>query len=126
LFLSYPGVGGPRPLGWALFEVLMVATPLAASAWRFTAPDRAREADAPRDAPAGTVANLDRPPGLGIGALAWLTLRQLRVTGPVLSAFALAFGLALLLPEMHPLFLWPPLALTAGVLAGVTAFGDEQ
>ncbi|MBN9122989.1 MAG: ABC transporter permease, partial [Planctomycetes bacterium] len=122
LFLSGPG--GPRPIGWALFEVLMLAAPLALSAWRFTAPDRARAATAPSgertDAGAGWRS------GLGLGALAWLTFRQLRVTGPVLSVFALAFGLALLLPEMHPLFVWPALALTAGVLAGVTAFGDEQ
>ena len=126
VFMSAPGSGGPRPIGWVLFAVLMVAAPLTLSAWLFTAPDRARAADALGDAPTETGVKPNRAPGLGIGALVWLSLRQLRVTGPVLSAFALAFGFALLLPEMRPLFVWPALALTAGVLAGVTAFGDEQ
>lgn len=129
VFFSRPGTNVPRPVGWALFEALMVVTPLAVSAWRFTAPDRARAADAGAFAPA---AGADAPahrngrPGLGLRALAWLTLRQLRLVGAVLSAFALAFGLALLLPELRPVFVWPVLALAAGVLTGVTAFGDEQ
>ncbi len=131
LFLSAPGLSGPRPLGWAIFEALMVVTPLALSARWFTASDRARAADAVNRIPvavgsARPGAESDRPPGLGIRAVAWLTLRQLRVPGLVLSAFALAFGSALLLPNLYPLFVWPPLALAAGVFAGLTAFGDEQ
>ena len=128
LVFAVPGTGVPRPIGWALFEVLMVTTPLAVSAWRFTAPDRARGVESPSDCSAveSGAAVRARPAGAGVRALAWLTLRQLRLTGPVLSAFALAFGTSFLLPEMRPVFLWPALTLTAGVLAGVTAFGDEQ
>jgi hypothetical protein len=127
VFLPAPGTGVPLPVGWVLFEVLMLVTPLAVSAWRFTATDRARAADAPVTATAVRGPGPDeRRPGLGARALLWLALRQLRVTGPVLSAFALGFGMALLLPDLRPVFLWPPLALVAGVLAGVTVFGDEQ
>ncbi len=123
IFLSQPGSGMPRPVGWLLFEVLMLGVPLGGSAWLFTAPDRARAVAAgPRPA-AGAA---DGRAGLGLAAVAWLTARQLRVTARVLSAFALGLGLLLLRPEMHPLFVWPALALTAGVLCGVTAFGDEQ
>src|SRR5439155_6427987 len=35
-------------------------------------------------------------------------------------------GLAMLLDTIQPVLIWPALALTAGVLAGVTAFVDEQ
>ena len=107
------GSNFPRPIGWVVFEALMLLTPLVVSGWSFTAPDRARAARRGH-----TVSSLR--------ALVWLSLRQLRLTGPVLSAFALAFGFALLVPEARALFVWPPLALAAGVLAGVTAFGDEQ
>ncbi len=129
LFLSGRGVGMPRPLGWLIFEVLMVVTPLLLSAWRFTALDRLRASAAveqlsPTQTPVSSGSRGSA--GWGIKAIIWLTLRQLRLTGGVLSAFALAFGSALLLPELGALFVWPVLALAAGVLAGVTAFGDEQ
>ena len=122
------GTSMPRPVGWALFEALMVVTPLAFSAWQFTAPDRARAADGPVPAAPAGPGRERRPlrPGLGLRALVWLTLRQLRLTGAVLSAFALAFGLAMLLPDLRPVFVWPVMALAAGVLTGVTVFGDEQ
>lgn len=103
----------PRPVGWLVFEALMLLTPLALSGWWFTATDRERRAGL-------------RRPASGARALVWLAVRQTRVTALVLSAFALAFGFALLLPGMRPVFVWPALALTAGALAGVTAFGDEQ
>jgi hypothetical protein len=130
---SAPAGGVPRHNGWLLFEVLMLTTPLALSLWRFTAPDRARAAvalDAPQARPSG--GPVARPPGgarragFGVGALVWLAVRQLRGPGAVLSAFALAFGAAMLLPDLRPVFLWPVLALTAGTLTGVLAFGDEQ
>ncbi|QJW99524.1 hypothetical protein [Frigoriglobus tundricola] len=127
LLFARPGAGGPPPTGWALFELLMVGTPLAISAWRFTAPDRARSAEIVGAGPWTRGPSVrPRKPGTGARALAWLTAQQLRTPGTVLSLFALAFGLALLLPNMRPLVLWPVLALAAGVLAGVTAFGDEQ
>jgi hypothetical protein len=135
LFLSYPGSALPRPVGWVVFQVLMLSTPLAISAWRFTAPDRARAAaDTTREPARALVKRPGRAPapasrlraGAGLRALVWLTLRQLLLPAAVLSAFALMFGLALLLPGTRPAFLWPGLALAAGVLAGVTAFGDEQ
>ncbi|MFM8272153.1 MAG: hypothetical protein ACKODX_07430, partial [Gemmata sp.] len=113
LFFAPPGSNYPRPLGWLLFEVLMLAAPLAASRWLFTATDRARARGHGR-------------PVSAVRALLWLAARQARLTGLVLSVFALGAGLALLLPGMRALYLWPALALAAGVLAGVTAFGDEQ
>lgn len=125
IFFAGNNPGALRPAGWALFEVLMLAAPLGLSAWRFTAPDRLRAAELIGGASPGAAARA-RPAGWGFSALAWLTLRQMRPTGAVLSAFALAFGLSLLLPEVRVVFVWPPLVLAAGVLAGVTAFGDEQ
>ena len=113
LLFAPPGSNFPRPVGWAVFEALMLFAPLAASGWWFTAPDRARAAGR------GGAAS-------GLRALVWLCLRQMRVAGPVLSAFALAFGFALLAPETRAVLIWPALALAAGTLAGVTAFGDEQ
>ncbi len=114
LVFAPPGSSLPRPMGWVVFEVLMLATPLVVSAWRYTAPDRARAVGLARRGAGGT------------RALVWLGVRQLRLTGPVLSAFALAFGCALLAPDVRTVFVWPALALAAGALAGVTAFGDEQ
>src|SRR5262249_17854160 len=38
----------------------------------------------------------------------------------------LAAGVLLLAPTIYPFLAWPVLALTAGVLAGVTVFTDEQ
>ena len=131
LFLTQPGTSVPRPVGWIAFQVLMLLTPLAVSAWQFTARDRERAIE--RDAPdavmvSGTTARLLQrgKAGLGLRAVTWLSLRQLRVTAAVLSAFAFGFGLALLLPEARAVFVWPPLALAAGALAGVTMFGGEQ
>ncbi len=126
LLLSHADTLTPRPLGWAFFEVLMLATPLVASAWWFTAPDRLRSAETVTVVAASDRSRLPRPVGWGYRALCWLALRQLRIVGPVLSLFALAFGLALLLPSFPSVFVWPGLALTAGVLAGVTTFADEQ
>jgi hypothetical protein len=128
LFLSAPGSGMPRTSGWAFFQVMMLCTPLSLSAWHFTAPDRARaealSATAVRTA-AAPARRWSRG-GLGLRALVWLTARQLGGPGTVLSAFALAFGWSMLLPDLRPVFVWPFLALTAGVLTGVLAFGDEQ
>ena len=92
IFFSVRGTGIPRPLGWALFEVLMALTPLALSVWRFTALDRLRAAEI--SARIGTESGGEsrrrgQPAGWGIRALVWLTLRQLRVTGTVLSALRL-------------------------------------
>jgi hypothetical protein len=113
IFFAPPGSSLPRPNGWYLFVVLMLFVPLIASAWRYTAPDRAR---------AGIGARRD----WGMRALVWLSVRQLRLTGFVLSAFAVAFGCALLAPDIRTPVVWPALALAAGVLAGVTIFGEEQ
>ncbi|AMV27862.1 hypothetical protein VT84_25895 [Gemmata sp. SH-PL17] len=107
------GSNFPRPIGWVAFEVLMLLTPLIVSGRAFTAPDRARATRR------GHSTSTTR-------ALVWLCTRQLRVVAPVLSAFALAFGFMFLMPEVRAVFVWPPVALVAGVLAGVTAFGDEQ
>ncbi|MCS6864534.1 MAG: DUF1559 domain-containing protein [Gemmataceae bacterium] len=130
LVFSPTGTGMPRTTGWLLFEILMVASPLVLSAWRFTALDRQRLANESERPGQGL---LHEPPdasraasGWGLLATAWLTYRQLR--GPVvfLAGVALFFGGGLLLPEVRPLFVWPPLALVAGVIMGVLVLGDEQ
>lgn len=125
LFLSYPGSGMPRPIGWLLFDVLMIAIPLGGSAWLFTAPDRARAAARTADALPGGARGR---PGFGVVAVAWLTVRQLRVSGRVLCGFAVAVGWIIQRPEftLQPLFVWPAFALAAGVVTGVLMFGDEQ
>lgn len=130
LFFTPPASSMPRPSGWAVFLVLMVVTPLTFSAWRFTAPDRARGASA---VPVTLLAGASVPipdragrAGLGVRAVAWLALRQMRLPCLVLSAFAGAFGLTLLLPDARALFVWPPLALSAGAIVGLLTFGDEQ
>ncbi len=130
LFFTPPASSMPRPSGWAVFQVLMVVTPLGFSAWRFTAPDRARAAGA---APVALVLDACAPvpdrtgrAGLGVRATVWLTLRQIRLPCLVLSAFAVAFSLTLLLPDARALFAWPALALSAGAIVGLLAFGDEQ
>ena len=143
LFFQSPAASMPRVSGGILFLLCMFAAPLILSAWAFTGLDRTRAAeDAPRLAPR----TADRAPvlapkerlrpiarqiapchsRLGIVALLWLAGRQLIVPGLVISVFALLFGLALLLPQVQPFIAWPGLALTAGVIAGVTAFADEQ
>ncbi len=131
LFVA-PGASVPRPNGWILYGLLMLVVPLGLSLWRFTAPDRARAAYAPAapaqgwSGPRPRQAPAPRGGGFGGRALVWLAVRQLRGPGAVMSAFALAFGTALLLPDMHPGLLWPVLALAGGALTGVLAFGDEQ
>jgi hypothetical protein len=110
-----------RPTEAAVFLAAMFALPLVLSAWVFTAPDRLRTAD---EAAAGARAGVR--PRFGFRALVWLTVRQFRFTGSVLAGFALFFGLSLLAPAAQPALSWPALALTAGVLTGVTAFADEQ
>lgn len=127
LFLSVPGTGVPRASGWAVYVTLMVLVPLVWSARRFTEPDRLRAADAvPLGAARGARPRAGRAAGAGWRALGWLALRQMALLAPVLSLFALAFGLVLLLPDTRGVVVWPALALMAGVVTGVTAFGDEQ
>jgi hypothetical protein len=125
LFAGVPGTGMPSTGGWVLFVVLMIALPVLWSLRSFTAPDRARDTD-PFAPGAPNPARAHRRERHGYGALVWLVVRQGRVLALVLSALALALGGALLLPELRPVLVWPPLALAAGVLTGVTVFGDEQ
>jgi ABC-type transport system involved in multi-copper enzyme maturation permease subunit len=137
-----PTTSVPRMNGAIFFLVCMFAVPLLLSAWLFTGLDRTRAADetsrawlrgAPRVvfAPRPQLSVLvpvraPRRPRFGLLAIVWLTSRQLLVPGLVLSLFAFLFGLALLVPQGQPFIVWPGLALTAGVLAGVTTFSDEQ
>ena len=142
LLFHNPYSGHLQPEGWLVHLALMFATPVAGSALVFTRPDRDRSAEdrtaripqpvavaepvagpapeAPPEPAAG------RGPRLGLKALLWLAGRQLLLPGLVGSAFAVAFGMVLLLPTMQPVLVWPPFALAAGVLAGVTVFVDEQ
>ncbi len=142
LAFQVPGTPVPRPPGAALFLALMFGTPLIWSAVAYTRPDRDREADErvppppavflPTGGSAATaavpvaVAAEARRPRLGVKALVWLSARQLAGPGPALAGFAVAAGLALLTPTLEPFLVWPGVALLAGVLAGVTAFADEQ
>lgn len=121
----------PRPTDGLLFLGCMFVIPLVLSGWIFTQPDRLRTAEGElrgaTHAADGTAPARGRGRAqVGLVALAWLTCRQLRGIGVVLSAFALVAGLSLLAPGMSPIIAWPGLALLAGVLAGVTAFADEQ
>lgn len=141
IFLQNPGTSLPRPDGFIIFLGLMLVTPIAGSALVFTRPDRERTAHepVPRGYPIPVPGGEARPvpesppptasrlrPRLGLQALAWLAARQLLLPGAVSSGFALVFGLVLLLPGAYSFLVWPVLGLTAGVLAGVTAFADEQ
>ena len=143
LFFHNPGNNLPRAEGQLIFLAVMLAAPLAGSALSFTRPDRERAADdptpiLPRPTPRTMRDFPDPPPEpevvpsqpgrsrVGVRAAAWLAARQLVRPGLALSAFALAFGLALLLPGVQPVLLWPGLALAAGILAGVSSFADEQ
>lgn len=136
LFFQTPGTAVPRASGSLLFLGLMFVTPVAVSLFAFTRPDRARSADdliqpkwvarpaelvpvAPPDA-------ADARPRRGLKALLWLSGRQLLGPGAVISGMALAAGTLLLSPTVYAFLAWPALALTAGVLAGVTVFADEQ
>ncbi len=123
LLTGAPGSGMPRSGGWALYAALMVLLPVVWSVRSFTAPDRARAAEvaAPRGARA-----VPRGARRGYRALVWLAARQARLMALSLSVLALALGFTLLLPDARALFVWPSLALAAGVLCGVTVFGDEQ
>lgn len=132
LLFQHPRTNMPRAEGSLIFLALMVVTPVAGSALRFTRPDRDRAAHDPTpDRPVLDTDETHRPPprggrGVGLKALGWLAARQLARPGLVVSGLAVPFGLVLLAPAVQPVLAWPVLALLAGVLAGVTAFADEQ
>jgi hypothetical protein len=114
-----------RPSAIPLFLIFMFTTPLVLSGWIFTRPDRLRalEQESGNSEKPGRVRGR---PQAGTSALVWLALRQMCGPGTVLAAFALLLGVMLLPRETHPVVVWPGLALTAGVLCGVTTFADEQ
>ncbi|MBA4066286.1 MAG: hypothetical protein C0501_21730 [Isosphaera sp.] len=120
MLLSRSPAAGLRPTEALAFLGLMFAIPVALSGRVFTAPDRLRAAAAGGDGPGGAGGRL------GLRALAWLAVRQLRGPGLVISGFALAAGLGMLAPGAQPVVSWYGTALAAGVLAGVTALADEQ
>lgn len=142
VILVFGSSGGlPRGNGILAFFVLMLVTPLAGSAIVFTRPDRLRRipaslaSDRPKRvrgvAKADTSNTEARVPfwfrsQLGWRALLWLTARQLIAPALVISAFTLLFALFLITPSVQTALFWPALALSAGVLAGVTTFGNEQ
>ncbi len=135
VLFSGPGSGLPRQEGTAFFVALMLGTPLIASRAVFTRADRAGgRDDAPPPRAAARAGGTPTPPApprsvrwlAGPRAVAWLAVRRLLGPGAVMTAFALFFGLTLLSPTVLPVLYWPPLALLAGVLAGVLAFVDEQ
>ena len=143
LFFQTPGAQLPRLGGAVLFLACMYLLPLAFSAWLFTSLDRLRASDlvARLSYPvSGTISWVQTAPDaepisrkplrgrarFGLPAILWLSGRQIFLPGLVLSVFALLFGIAILLPPMQPFLVWPVFALTAGVVAGVMTFADEQ
>ncbi len=138
LFYHNPRTNMPQMEGALLFLGLMFAAPLIGSAFRFTRKDRDRAAHdttaiyskpGELSGESDTLAVEAKPSSrsrLGIRALLWLGLRQLLKPGLAIAAFAVVLGFTLLLENIQPVMVWPALALTAGVLAGVTAFVDEQ
>lgn len=142
IIFAQPGVGWPRIEGAVLFLALMLLTPLVLSLYSFTRPDRERAGDdlaargwlqiangsavGPVFRPAPSLPNPRGRARFGFRALVWLACRQLSLPLLVSSGFAVAAGLTLLLPTVVPILAWPILGLTAGVLAGVTTFSDEQ
>lgn len=124
-----------QPVGGWIFLTLMFGTPLLASALRYTRTDRMqRAADATpirlrgAEPASGTdeIVEPRRRPQIGAKAMLWLAWRQLAKPGLVIAAFAVVLGCSLLPENVHPILLCPGMALTAGVLAGVTMFMDEQ
>lgn len=125
------------PRGSGMLLIAMFLVPIAGSAWRYTREDRERaEGDSTPDAGRGgeapsivsrrRTARTTPTWRLGFNALFWLAVRQLALPGLIIGAFAALFGMVLLAPTVQPILVWPGLALSAGVLAGVTAFLDEQ
>ncbi|MFO0806076.1 MAG: hypothetical protein U0791_23475, partial [Gemmataceae bacterium] len=124
-----------QPAGGWIFLALMFGTPLLASALRYTRTDRIqRAADATPirvrgDVPGSATDAFVEPrrrPQIGAAALLWLAWRQLAKPGLIIAVFAVVLGCSLLPENVHPILLVPGMALTAGVLAGVTMFMDEQ
>jgi hypothetical protein len=131
IFFQRSAITALRPTGALVFLLCMFVVPIGMSAWLFTAPDRLRVADGERSvnqAPftAQGAVRRRRRSRLGISAILWMTRRQLRIPGLVLSAFALVLGLGLIAPGILPILAWPGLALAAGVFVGVISFADEQ
>ncbi|HKB05191.1 MAG TPA: hypothetical protein VKD90_23400 [Gemmataceae bacterium] len=62
----------------------------------------------------------------GFGALVWLTTRQAVWIILGAGAAGLVIGGVMVAPDVWPLFVWPGATLGIGVLAGVTALGEEQ
>lgn len=137
IFFQNPRTNLLRTEGGFLFLGLMFFAPLLVSLIRFTRHDRDRRANDPTPVRRSSAADsFDLQPEsprvapldtrFGLKALLWLSWRQLRRPGLVILLFAAALGATLLPDNLHPVILWPGLALTAGVLAGVTMFMDEQ
>jgi hypothetical protein len=137
-FFLNPRTNDLHSTGVLLYLALMFVTPVIGSAWQFTRLDRDR-AGGDSTPPSRIVSSDDRDEPQanrfqprprsaqwGYRALLWLTLQQLWLPGLVLCAFAIVLGLALLVDSIQLVLVWPALALTAGVLAGVTAVVDEQ
>ena len=111
----------------------LIALPIPASAWIFTAPDRSRLlAGAPvavpgvRGAARRTLAALPSRWSLGFRRLLWLSVRQLRVPAAALGALAILAGCSMVPDESLPTIVWPAISLIAGVLCGVVTLTDEQ
>jgi hypothetical protein len=126
-FLVVAGQRGmSRAFGAPLLAFFMcwVGTGLAGSAVFFTAVDRRRRV---RRAGSAAAAGTSPKPWLaGMRALGWLSTRQAAFVAVGAGAAGLLFGAVLLAPDAMPLFVWPGATLGIGVLAGVTALGEEQ
>ena len=127
-----------RALTFVAFAVTPFVLPLLISAFAYTVPDRDRATGgfARVPTPSGDLKTLrfwvPRVSLASVGVaqrwkrLAWLLVRQHRVTVLWLGAAALAAGCLLLIPEALFITTWPGASLILGVLIGVALFADEQ
>ena len=118
--------GFARAYGLPLFTYYgcWVAAGLAGSALVFTTVDQRRALR--RRGPAAERVAPRKPWLAGLRALSWLTARQAVYVFAGAGSAAVIVGAIMLAPDAQPLFIWPGVTLTLGVLAGVTTLGEEQ
>lgn len=110
-----------------LHYVLWVSAGLFLSVAIFTKLDRRRLRLSRGGFGASSIASKrPRKPRFGLTALAWLSLRQAVYVLMGAVAAGVMVGAVMLIPEAHPVFVWPSVTLALGVLAGVTTLGEEQ
>jgi hypothetical protein len=125
LFFGQRGMGRPFGLPLLAFYCCWVVVGLLGSAAFFTTPDRQRAPRQHRSSPDRETFT-HKPWLAGSRALVWLTLRQAVFVAMGTAAVGVLVGVGMLAPDVLMLFVWPEATLALGVLAGVTAVGEEQ